>query len=150
MSTEDDKPFKHRNYTADTPISLSNRQKRYVELAKNMANQSSYGKIRHGAVLVKGGSVLSASFNKDKFNSFGNRFRKQGLGPATHHAEIGCILGLDRSKTAGSTVYVVRVNNHGQYRLSKPCPMCHEVLKFCGVRKVVYTAGDNELRCYKI
>jgi len=150
MSKEGDKPFKHRNYTVDSPINLSNRQKRYVQQAKSMATQSSYGKIRHGAVLVKGGSILSASFNKDKFSSFGNRFRKQGLGPATHHAEIGCILGVDKSKTTGATVYVVRVNRHGEYRLSKPCPMCHKILKFCGVKKVVYTAGDDELRCYKI
>jgi len=147
---QDDEPFKRRNSITGTPVEVSKRQQRYIQLAKNLAHQSSYGKIKHGAVLVKGGSVISSAFNKDKFSSFGHRFRKHGCGHATHHAEIGCILGIDRSKTSGATVYVVRINRKGEYRLSKPCPMCHEVLKYCGVKKVVYTTNEKEVRSYKL
>tara|TARA_R100000008_G_C3548651_1_gene149048 strand:+ start:380 stop:826 length:447 start_codon:yes stop_codon:yes gene_type:complete len=147
---ENDEPFKHRNHLPGYIVEPSLKTNRFLKVAKNMATQSSYGKIRHGAVLVKGGSIISTSFNKDKFSAFGERFRKQGLGPATHHAELGCVLGIDRSKTVGSTIYVVRINKKGEYRLSKPCPMCHEILKFCGVKKVVYTKNENEIECYKL
>ena len=147
---EDEEPFKLRNQLPALLMEPSLKVNSFLKTAKNMARQSSYGKIRHGAVLVKGGSIISASFNKDKFSAFGNRFRKQGCGPATHHAELGCVLGIDKSKTSGSTVYVVRINKKGEYRLSKPCPMCHEILKFCGVRKVVYTKNENEIESYKL
>ena len=128
----------------------SKKTMRYIRLAANAAEQSVYGKIRHGAVLVKGGSVINTSCNKSNFNSFGNRFRHHDCGHATHHAELGCILGVDKSKTMGATIYVARINKKGQLRLSKPCPMCHEVLKFCGIKKVVYTTSDNKIASYKI
>ena len=115
-----------------------------------MAGQSTYGKIKHGALLIKGGSVINASFNKDSYSSFGNRFRHQNCGRATHHAEIGCVLGIDRSKTEGATIYVVRINRSGDFRLSKPCSMCHEVLKYCGIKKVVYTVDENKIASYKL
>ena len=142
--------YKPRNITSDSSATKTKKIGRYLELAKNMARQSTYGKIKHGAVLVKGGSIISTSCNKDSFSSFGNRFRKHDCGHATHHAELGCVLGIDRSKTNGATVYVVRINREGEFRLSKPCPMCHEVLKFCGIRKVVYTVDEEEIACYKL
>lgn len=142
--------YKPRNFVAETPATKTKKVERYLELAKNMANQSTYGKIKHGAVLVKGGSIINAAYNKDSFSSFGSRFRKHDCGHATHHAELGCVLGIDRAKTAGATVYVVRINNEGKYRLSKPCSMCHEVLKFCGIKKVVYTVNEEEIASYKL
>ena len=126
------------------------KQKRYVRLATRMASQSTYGKIRHGAVLMKGGTVLNAAYNKDNYCSFGHRFRDPGEGRATLHAELGVILGLDRAATQGSTVYVVRINREGEYRLSKPCKMCESALKHCGVSKVYYSTNKNNLKCMKL
>ena len=103
-------PFKPRNSIAGFSVKKTKKTQRYLELAKNTARQSKYGKIRHGAVLVKGGSIINISHNKSNFSAFGNRFRKYDCGHATHHAELGCILGLDRSKTSGSVIYVVRIN----------------------------------------
>lgn len=128
----------------------SKKTQRYLDLARRMALQSEYGKIRHGAVLVKGGSVINASFNKSNYSSFASRFREEDRGPATHHAEVGCILGIDKTITEGTTVYVVRINKRGDFRLSKPCHMCHNILKFCGVKKVVYTCNENEIESYKL
>ena len=114
-----------------------------MELAKCLAEQSDYGKFKHGAVLVQGGSVLNCSYNKDSYNSFGSRFRSINEGQATLHAELGCVLGIPRPKTTGATVYVARVNRFGEERISKPCNMCQNVLKHVGVKRVVYTT-DNE------
>jgi tRNA(Arg) A34 adenosine deaminase TadA len=44
----------------------------------------------------------------------------------------------------------VRINKQGKFRLSKPCEMCHNILKFCGVKKVVYTYSENEIESYKL
>ena len=125
---------------------VSNKVKRYLTLAHRVASQSAHDHFKHGAVLVKGGSVLNTAFNKDNYNRFGNRFRDtRSCGHATHHAELGCVLGLDRSITNGATLYVVRTNRQGKFRMSKPCIMCEEVMKFCGVKKVIYTTGEDSI-----
>ena len=90
---------------------LSQRRKRILDLAKRAAMESTYGKLRHGAVVVKGGSIVSFGFNKDSHSQFGKRFRKLDMGHATQHAEISAILGLPRSATEGADLYVVRINN---------------------------------------
>ena len=83
---------------------------KFIQLARRVALQGSYGGYKHGAVLVKGGSIINVSHNKDKFCSFGSRFRKRDEGTATLHAELGCILNLDRSIRNGTTIYFVRDN----------------------------------------
>jgi len=118
-------------------------------MAARAAEQSEYEQFRHGAVLIRGGSVLNISSNSNNHTSFGQRFRIDP-GRATHHAETACVLGLDKSITRGSTLYVARINKQGDWKMSKPCSMCHEVMKFVGVKRVVYTVGPNQWDSYKI
>ena len=129
---------------------LGYRKRRYVELAKRMAQQSTYGSIKHGAVLVKGGSVLNASFNKDNYCGFGERFRERDSGHATLHAELGCILNLDRSITNGAEIYVVRVSWDGKFKMSRPCPMCRAALEHVGINRVHFTTNENTLETLKL
>jgi deoxycytidylate deaminase len=129
---------------------LSKTRKRYFDLAKRAAMESTYGKLRHGAVIVKGGSVVSFGFNKSNHCQFGQRFRHMDKGPATQHAEISAILGLPRSATQGADVYVVRINNDCDWRMSKPCPMCEQALKFVGVKRVFYTTGDKHYDYHRV
>ena len=129
---------------------LSKTKKRYFDLAKRAAMESSYGKLRHGAVVVKGGSVVSFGFNKSNHCQFGQRFRHMDKGPATQHAEISAILGLPRSATQGVDVYVVRINNDCDWRMSKPCPMCEQALRFVGVKRVFYTTGDKHYDYHRV
>ena len=129
---------------------LSRGRKRYIELARRIASQSTYSSQNHGCVLVKGGSVINISCNKENYCRFGTRFRNtRKKGKATLHAELGAVLGLDRSLTQGSIAYVVRVKNDA-LRMSKPCPMCEEALRFCGVKKVVYTTNNDSVIMEKL
>ena len=121
------------------------KQRRYISFAKKVAEQSNYGKFRHGAVLVKGSSIRNVACNKHRHCSFGKRFRDHNDGDPTLHAELGAILGMDRSITQGSTIYVVRINREGLPRMSKPCPMCESALKHVGVKRVVYTDRNGRI-----
>ena len=47
-------------------------------------------------------------------------------------------------------MYVARINNQGEFRNSRPCPMCQEVLKFVGVKRVVFTKNDGQVGLCKI
>ena len=89
---------------------------RFMSLAKNVARQSDFPNYRHGAVLVRGGSIINTSPNKDSFCSFGARFRNNLPGHATVHAEIGAILGLDRSITDGAVLYVARIGKLDDFK----------------------------------
>ena len=129
---------------------LSKTKKRYFDLAKRAAMESTYGKLRHGAVIVKGGSVVSFGFNKSNHCQFGQRFRHMDKGPATQHAEISAILGLPRSATQGADAYVVRINNDCDWRMSKPCPMCEQALRFVGIKRVFYTVDGSHYDCHRV
>ena len=129
---------------------VSRRKKRYIELCKRVAENSESSDYRHGAVLVKGSTVLNVANNKNVHARFGKRFRKRDCGHATHHAELGCIMGVDRSITRGTDVYVVRVGKSGDLRMSKPCPMCEAALKHVGVRRVYYSINETEVGCVKL
>ena len=143
-------PFKPRNGIVGHIVQKTNRTQRYLNLARSMAWQSTYGKIRHGAVLVKGGSVINTCYNKDKFCSFGAKFRDFNRGKATVHAELGCVLGVSRNVTTGADIYVCRVNRKGDFRNSKPCAMCHEILSHVGIKRVYYTTNEGTVEMYKL
>jgi deoxycytidylate deaminase len=92
-------------------------------------------KQRHGAVVVKGGRVLSQGWNllKNDPNNVSEQYITQFC---SVHAEQ---MALARCKNpAGATVYVAR-NKSGRERFSKPCETCHAALEAAGVARVVYT-----------
>lgn len=139
----------HTEFTGQT-VTQSKRILRYIDLAKNVAYNSDYGKLRHGAILVKGGSIINTCFNKDKFCSFAGKFRDPNSGPATIHAELGCVLGLARDVTSGGDIFVCRINKIGELRNSKPCIMCHQVMKHVGIKRVYYTTNEGSVEMYKL
>ena len=109
-----------------------------------MAQQSDEGRACHGAVLVRGGNIINAGHNKWSYSSFGKRFRHRDRGVSTLHAE------LDRSTTQGADIYVVRINNQGNFKMSKPCSRCETALKHVGIKRVYYTTDDGDLEYYKL
>jgi len=123
-----------------------------MDLARRVAQQSTFDGPKHGAVLVRGASVINVSENKSNFCSFGKRFRKYAVQPghSTVHAELGSILGIDRRKTAGSDVYVARIGKRGDFKMSKPCPMCESALRHVGIRRVIYTINNKTAGSYKL
>jgi deoxycytidylate deaminase len=129
---------------------LSKKRQRYIDLAARVAQQTEFKEYRHGAVLVKGGTVINTSCNKNKYKAWAGRFRKSQKGYATVHAEIGAILGLDRSITEGATVYVVRVGKCGSLRNSKPCQMCEAAMQYVGIKKVVYSNENGDIDSMRI
>jgi len=80
--------FKQRTNITGKVIERTKKTDRCLTIAKNVAYNSPYGKLRHGAVLIKGGSIINISFNKENYTSFGTRFRNPSRGHATVHAEI--------------------------------------------------------------
>ena len=110
----------------------------FLEIAEKISSRSDC-RHKHGALLVSGGRIINSGHNRNKYCSFGQRFRGHGRGLATVHAEISAVLGVDRSKTAGSDLFVAREGR----KLSKPCDMCIDVLRFVGISRVYYSMEDG-------
>lgn len=92
--------------------------------------------MKHGAVIVKGGRVISIGINKNR--------NHPTVVSAEHikthcsiHAEIDALRKVSNAK--GATIYVARVNKKGQDRMSRPCDRCHDAISDAGIRKVIYT-----------
>jgi len=120
-------------------IDLSSKQLSVLELARNVARQSTFGQFRHGAVLVSHGKIVNTAHNELRLCGFGSRFRALQKGVATLHAELGSILNVSSKSTTGATVFVVRINKKDEWRNSKPCQMCQAAMRHCGVSKVIYS-----------
>ena len=106
---------------------MSNRDKSYLKLAAKIA-QASDCVHKHGAVIIRGGSVLAVGINKWK--SFSPEV-------GSTHAEMDALSRLRDAK--GATIYVSRINRRGEPLLSKPCKECMESLEDAGIKRVVYT-----------
>ena len=129
---------------------LKGRHKRFIENSARTARESEFPNYRHGAILVRGGSILNTAFNKSNHINWANKFRAKDCGHATHHAEVGAVLGMAREKTTGATVYVARVGKSGELKMSKPCEMCQQVLAHVGVKKVYYSIDDENIGYIKL
>ena len=118
-----------------TQTKMSKKHRRYLKLAKNVA-MSSNERMKHGAVIVKGGRVLSVGINK---------FRNHPLIIPSHQVKTSCsvhaeIDALRKIKNAnGATIYVARINKEGVSRLSRPCKYCYDAIRSAGITKIIYT-----------
>ena len=126
------------------------RNARYFNLARKVALCSEQSDYKHGAVLVKGGSVLNTSCNKNRLVSFGSRFCTEHDGTPTLHAELGAILGIDRNITEGASLYVARVGKDYGFRLSKPCAMCTAAMEHVGIKRVYWTIDNHNCAMGKL
>lgn len=103
-------------------------------MATAYANKSNYDKWPVGAVIVRGGRLLSGAPNdlRNEVSTGGVPFEKCSI-----HAEVAA---LKRTKDAvGATIYVARVLRTGSWGLAKPCKRCQQELVSSGIRQAVWT-----------
>jgi tRNA(Arg) A34 adenosine deaminase TadA len=107
-------------------------------LAKAMEQaKSSQGRYRHGAVLVKDGTIVGSGCNQMRgqasITATTNSWRASFL-----HAEE---IAISQAGTAanGAVLYVARISKAGDPKPSAPCVRCSGRLRRAGVLRVVYT-----------
>lgn len=121
-------------------MSLSKTHRTRLNKAINLATLSE-AKQRHGAAIYKGGSLLSIGVNVVKNDPF---FVGDAAKNPNHHAETMAIRAAGRDSLAGATLYVARVNRHGDPLYSRPCSTCMEAIELAGIKKIVYTVDNEE------
>jgi pyrimidine deaminase RibD-like protein len=125
---------------------LTRSQRSYLSRALKIAERSRVVQ-RHGAVVVKGGSVLSVGFNRyandpklfpvNHFNS--DKLPHEERNAISTHAELSALRKLTPEQLRGATVYVARVTPSGAIGSSEPCAACAHELRRVGIKKVIFT-----------
>lgn len=116
---------------------LSNTEKSWLAIAKKLAATSEENN-KHGCVIVLGGAVQSMGINKRTNDPFVHK----DLGYLSEHAEMAAIRRAKR--TRGAVIYVARVNQRGDERMSRPCPKCMVLLRQAGIKRMVYTINSAQ------
>lgn len=121
-----------------------------AELAKSVKGQHKVACV----VLDKKGGILSTGVNSftkthPKQLEFAKKVKMESdrinfLERKYLHAEIAAML---KCPTQGHKIVVVRINNKGEYRMAKPCPICELAIKSYGITKIEYTTGKE---CYHV
>lgn len=113
--------------------------------AKIQALKSKHKQHRVGAVVVKGGRVLSFGHNQIR--------PSKELKTETIHAEEAAILQAIKASgvhsLAGTTLYVTRFTKGGSTGLARPCSRCMGLIRSCGIRKVYYSTDHGDVECIK-
>lgn len=113
---------------------LTKTERRYLRRAMRLAAMGTCNQ-RHGAVIVKGGRVLSVGINTQR-NCPGNDYI-----PAEDiaiHAEEAAIRALG-GQARGAKIYVARVLKNGEPGLSRPCDRCYKAIMEAGIKDIIYT-----------
>lgn len=108
------------------------RHLRFLALAARNAALSDCP-FKHGALIVRGGAVLSRSPNKHR-NPPAIDYRGSSV-----HAEVAA---LRHTHAVGATLYVARLSPSG-LALSRPCAACWTAIERSGVKTVVYSTGSG-------
>jgi deoxycytidylate deaminase len=96
--------------------------------------QRSEERQKHGAVLVKGGRLLATGINSEILDPY---IYAPTAEKFSVHAEEAALARV--KDAAGAVLYVARVNNQGEERLSKPCPGCQTLISDSRCKRVVWT-----------
>lgn len=116
---------------------MSRRDRSFLDLALKIAETSDCNS-KHGAVIVKGGRVMSVGVNKFRNDpAFVPSDVKNGRGTIfSIHAEE---FALSRAgDVKGAVMYIARLSKRGP-AFSRPCNHCAKKLIKAGIKTVVYT-----------
>ena len=108
---------------------------RFFKFAQQMCKSSTHTKANHGAVIVRGGRILSMGFNSVEQRAETNH--------EYMHAEMHAIISARCDNLKGSKIYVFREDKYGFINNSRPCDKCQKMLKEYGIKRAIYTIDEK-------
>lgn len=131
--------------------SISKKQKRYFELAREAATFSDYERVHIGCVSPVNSKMVLVGWNQRKTHpsqAYYNSHRKIPIQNHFVHAEINLILQTMKmpQHLRPTEIYVYRETKDGNLANSKPCSGCMASLITNGFKKIWYT-HENGISC---
>ena len=134
-------------------MTLTNRNYKYFNHAKHVADMSSFTRTPVGCVAVYKNKILSVGFNSHKTSPLQfkyNQYRDFDIDSAKDyvaatHAETSCLsqirnLDIDWRKVE---LYVYRKCRSREHGMARPCPACKKMITDIGIKKIFYTGDDS-------
>ena len=109
-----------------------------MDLAFKTAELSKHPRYLFGALVVKGGNVLSIGVNS--LNA-PKRFFKPHRDNMHLHAEVAALCGISKDRSKGSTLYLGGLSAAGNEVNTMPCKTCLKAIDTMLIKRVVYS--DN-------
>ena len=106
------------------------------------------GRSRHISFLLNGKKIESIGFNSQiKTHTL---CHKHNYWKDHIHSEVHAVIKCKRIHLIdGFSLWNIRIDRHGNIRISKPCDRCMEFIKKIGIKKVYYTKNNGEFACLK-
>ena len=117
-----------------------------IKLAIKECNKSTYKK-KMSAVIFNKSRIISYAHNEIRGSSICMKYR---LWDRSLHAEQAALLGLDWTKLSNCDIFVMRLNNFGEFRLAKPCQMCTGLIKYVKLKNIYFTTSDGKIEKIKV
>lgn len=133
-------------------MSISNKARKYFDIALAVSKLSDYPRIRIGAVIIKNGDVASVGFNRKKSHPIQKKYNvHRGCHDETRnyiHAEMSAIVKAKNIDLTGSTIYISRNTVSGDIAMCRPCPACMKAIIDRGIKKIFYTSNIGYEKVY--
>ena len=129
--------------TTTKQISKLARDFQRLEFTAKVAERSTIKTFSTGALIV--GS--DEAFISHGWSHYGEVIQRRYQHLRSVHAELHAILRSPRRDLlVGSTIYVVTIRNKSKnhnWGCGKPCEFCEQLIHDVGIKRVVYTTGEN-------
>jgi len=113
---------------------------RGIEVAGKLASTSDCPNFKMGAALMRANRIVATGRNWFKKSHPQSQTIWNGI-----HAEFDCLNREDYDKTRRGVLFVVRINNSGNFTMARPCDMCLTLIRKYGIRVVYYTNFDGNV-----
>lgn len=108
-----------------------------IQLSKNVTINSNM-RPKLGAIIFRKNRILGIGYNFRKTHP--HPIKNMGM-YWTIHAELMAILN-SKEDLNNSEIFVFREFKNGALANAKPCHMCMELIKYVGIKKIIYTTNN--------
>ncbi len=132
------------------PNDISERDYRFMELARKTAELSLEREYRFGTVITSGSQIVSLACNSSKTHPYifwKNRYIHHKFGKmcwGRMHSETRAII-LAKTNLKRCTIYIYRAKNSGGAGDSWPCIYCLPVILDVGIKRIVFMRNGQIL-----
>lgn len=136
-------------YEITDPAIEESRHTRWINLARKVAERSTFPEQKMGAVVIKSGRVIATGVNKAKSGIAKSRFYNKNQ---AHHAELDTLDGIPDDVLSGAIIYVAGLspNRCSLVWSSKPCPSCQALLRSRGIKAAIYHDAQGRPYIWKV
>lgn len=130
---------------------MTNRQKRFFNVAREVSLLSDFHRQHVGAVVVEGNRVISSGHNSNKTSTIQQKYNQyrhfddyKNYAPRVH-AEIAALTPLLKQNVdwTRTSIYIYREWRDGTVSCARPCPACARLIKELGIKEIYFTDWDG-------